>query len=252
MRSVFEKFDKDKDGKIDRQELRNGFQALGLDCSREQIFQIMKDMNSDDEIDALSFEEFSVAISKWSRVLLVCIMQINKQTAQKKKKKKNKCYCHYLSQFQHRQDTFHQMMELGQKQENVAKEEIEKEKAKETLANGKSSPKKKNEKHSASPLITDNTEDVKEEQHKDQTDNIVEKKKGEEEEEVANIDDVWKHIDGEEEEEDELELHLTDRQILVRALLWLTFGTALCIIFSDPMVEVIQNFSTTIGINPFF
>jgi len=70
IRTVFDKFDKDKNGKIDRNELYTGFQAMGLNCSREQVYQIMKDMNTDDDIDTLSFDEFAVAIKKWSPSIL--------------------------------------------------------------------------------------------------------------------------------------------------------------------------------------
>lgn len=70
MRAVFEKFDKDKNGTIDRSELAQGFAALGLQCSRQQIFEIMDSMNFDENVDTLTFEEFSKAFKQWSRILI--------------------------------------------------------------------------------------------------------------------------------------------------------------------------------------
>ena len=70
MRTVFDKFDKDGNGTIDRNELAHGFAALGLNCTRQQIFEIMDSMNVDNDINTLTFEEFSEAFKQWSRVLI--------------------------------------------------------------------------------------------------------------------------------------------------------------------------------------
>jgi len=70
IRTVFDKFDKDKNGKIDRNELFDGFKSLGLDCTRQQILEIMKEMNTDHDNQSLTFDEFATAIKKWSQVLL--------------------------------------------------------------------------------------------------------------------------------------------------------------------------------------
>src|SRR5688500_16472546 len=51
IKAVFNKFDKDKNGRVDRQEMFDGFVAMGLQCTRQQIFEIMKDINEDEDND---------------------------------------------------------------------------------------------------------------------------------------------------------------------------------------------------------
>merc|ERR1712113_558224 len=46
--------------------------------------------------------------------------------------------------------------------------------------------------------------------------------------------------------------HLSDTQLILRALWQLFLGTILCVIFSDPMVSVIGTFSTTINVSSFY
>jgi Ca2+/Na+ antiporter len=67
-----------------------------------------------------------------------------------------------------------------------------------------------------------------------------------------------KNIDGEkedaQEEEDEEEefWELTDTQIKLKACFLLLVGTAVCTIFSDPMVDVISSVGTKMNISPFY
>ncbi|ETO26978.1 hypothetical protein RFI_10156, partial [Reticulomyxa filosa] len=222
LRTVFEKFDKDNNGKIDRNELYAGFQAMGLNCSREQIFQIMKfeffflhrDMNTDEDVDTLTFDEFASAIKKWSRVLL-----------------------------QHRQNPTEHMIEISDQKENANAEDKGTGKAK-----GKGKEKEKEKLHSGDAEAIKTETSPLNPKHGD----TKERNATKQQEDLQLLEDIWKEGLEEEEEEDELELHLTDRQILWQALLLLFGGTGLCIIFSDPMVNVIDNFSKTIGVNAFY
>jgi len=70
IRTVFDKFDKDNNGTIDRNELYDGFKSLGLECTRQQILEIMQDMNTDNDNSTLTYDEFSAAIKKWSQKLI--------------------------------------------------------------------------------------------------------------------------------------------------------------------------------------
>ena len=58
--------------------------------------------------------------------------------------------------------------------------------------------------------------------------------------------------DEEDAEEEEQYLHLTDKQLIMRAMGQLAFGTLLCCLFSDPMVSVIGVFSNTINVSSFY
>lgn len=50
------------------------------------------------------------------------------------------------------------------------------------------------------------------------------------------------HRDDEQDDED-MEVVLTPRQIAVKAVLQLMLGTAICALFSDPMVGAVSSFS---------
>eukprot|EP00490_Sorites_sp_Unknown_P023910 CAMPEP_0114669694 /NCGR_PEP_ID=MMETSP0191-20121206/38431_1 /TAXON_ID=126664 /ORGANISM="Sorites sp." /LENGTH=170 /DNA_ID=CAMNT_0001925827 /DNA_START=692 /DNA_END=1205 /DNA_ORIENTATION=+ len=67
---VFDKFDKDKSGKIDAKELRAGFAQLGLELDRNEVQKMLKDMNSDDDDTTLTFDEFVKAIKSWQAKLV--------------------------------------------------------------------------------------------------------------------------------------------------------------------------------------
>lgn len=54
------------------------------------------------------------------------------------------------------------------------------------------------------------------------------------------------------EEEEEQYFHLSERQLLGKALLLLLAGTGVVTIFSDPMVDVISAFGEKIGVSPFY
>jgi Ca2+/H+ antiporter len=54
------------------------------------------------------------------------------------------------------------------------------------------------------------------------------------------------------EEEEEQFFHLSERQLLLKAIALLLAGTAVVTIFSDPMVEVISTFGEKIGVSPFY
>jgi len=82
------------------------------------------------------------------------------------------------------------------------------------------------------------------------TDEVKETGNTTQDNDLVILESMWKNF--EEEEEDELELHLTNQELLLQSVSLLTLGTVLCAIFSDPMVSVIQNFSTTIHIKPFY
>lgn len=56
----------------------------------------------------------------------------------------------------------------------------------------------------------------------------------------------------EEEDGDEQFLHLSDRELIMRAMFQLFLGTLICCIFSDPMVSVIGVFSNTIKVPSFY
>ena len=70
IRMVFDKFDKDKSGKIDAKELRAGFAQLGLELDRNEVQKMLKDMNSDDDDTTLTFDEFVKAIKSWQAKLV--------------------------------------------------------------------------------------------------------------------------------------------------------------------------------------
>ena len=59
---------------IDKKELFDGFKRLGLECSRQQIQDIMKEMNQDENTETLTFEEFKHCIQKWGGAILVCFI----------------------------------------------------------------------------------------------------------------------------------------------------------------------------------
>jgi len=66
---------------------------------------------------------------------------------------------------------------------------------------------------------------------------------------------LWNDLNMEvemEEDEEEHFLELTDGQLIMRALLELGFGTLLCVFFSDPMVDTIDEFSDTINVSSFY
>ena len=64
---------------------------------------------------------------------------------------------------------------------------------------------------------------------------------------------VEKEMDDEDDEEEEEQyLHLSDAQLIMRAMWQLFCGTLLCVIFSDPMVSVIGTFSNTINVSSFY
>ena len=76
---------------------------------------------------------------------------------------------------------------------------------------------------------------------------------------VNRLEDMWNELNMEQEmaEEDEEEdeeqfLHLSDAQLIMRALFQLLLGTLICCIFSDPMVSVIGVFSDTINVSSFY
>merc|ERR1712150_228990 len=80
-----------------------------------------------------------------------------------------------------------------------------------------------------------------------------------EQEKEKLLGDMWnelmmgKEMDAEDDaEEEEQYLHLSDAQLVLRALWQLFLGTMLCVIFSDPMVSVIGTFSTTINVSSFY
>ena len=70
IKMAFNKFDKDGNGTIDREELQNGFKALGLELDRQQVVKLMAEYQEDDDEDTLTEIEFSHAIKKWSRDIL--------------------------------------------------------------------------------------------------------------------------------------------------------------------------------------
>jgi len=68
------------------------------------------------------------------------------------------------------------------------------------------------------------------------------------------MEDLWKELNMEvemDEDEDHF-LELTDSQLICHALVELAIGTLLVIIFSDPMVDTIDEFSDTINVSSFY
>ena len=64
---------------------------------------------------------------------------------------------------------------------------------------------------------------------------------------------MWRELETDEfEENEEMMLQASDKEIFLNAMLQLIFGTVLVTLFSDPMVDVITNFSNTIHVNAFF
>jgi Ca2+/Na+ antiporter len=60
--------------------------------------------------------------------------------------------------------------------------------------------------------------------------------------------------DGEDEEEEEEEefWHLTDSQLKYQAFGMLLIGTAICTVFSDPLVDTISQLGVKMGVSPFY
>eukprot|EP01083_Nonionella_stella_P047467 127009_1 len=77
IKMAFQKFDKDGNGTIDRQELQNGFRELGLEMDRIQVVELMNryQHDDDDDLNTLTFDEFSDAVKTWSLPIL-----LNKKT----------------------------------------------------------------------------------------------------------------------------------------------------------------------------
>ena len=71
---------------------------------------------------------------------------------------------------------------------------------------------------------------------------------------IEKNDEEDHHEEGEEEEEEEEEnyWHLTNMQLKLKALGLLLLGTAICTIFSDPMVDIISNVGLKMKISPFY
>jgi Ca2+/Na+ antiporter len=69
---------------------------------------------------------------------------------------------------------------------------------------------------------------------------------------IKNIEE-GKESNEEQEEEDEEEFwDLTDTQIKLKAFVLLLVGTAICTVFSDPMVDIISSVGTKLNISPFY
>jgi len=67
LKLVFSMFDKDKNGLIDRNELSDGFKALGLQCTKQQISQLIEEINGvNSKIDFITCDQFAQAIAHWS------------------------------------------------------------------------------------------------------------------------------------------------------------------------------------------
>jgi Ca2+/Na+ antiporter len=68
-----------------------------------------------------------------------------------------------------------------------------------------------------------------------------------------NLEEGKESEEHEEEEEDEEEFwDLTDTQIKLKAFSLLLIGTAICTVFSDPMVDIISSVGTKLNISPFY
>ena len=59
-------------------------------------------------------------------------------------------------------------------------------------------------------------------------------------------------VKSDEEDEEEEFWELTDTQLKIKAIILLLIGTAVCTIFSDPMVDVISSLGTKMNISPFY
>jgi len=60
------------------------------------------------------------------------------------------------------------------------------------------------------------------------------------------------HYDPDDEEDEEHHLDLTDKQLIFKAIRYIIYGTIFCGVFSEPLVGVINEFSTKIDISPFY
>ena len=102
--------------------------------------------------------------------------------------------------------------------------------------------KKEDEPTAATPLINDTT-----------TEEAPPSPKTAKKEKLMN--DVWNDLNMEvemEEEDDDHFLELSDGQLIAYACAELALGTLLVIIFSDPMVDTIDEFSDTINVSSFY
>ena len=64
IRETFKAFDKEDTGYINAKELKMVMTNLGLKVTNEEIQEMMKFANLDDEADQLSFEEFAQMMTK--------------------------------------------------------------------------------------------------------------------------------------------------------------------------------------------
>jgi len=234
IKRAFEKFDKDGNGTIDKAELQAGFKQLGLELERTQIVRLMTEYNQDDDAETLTEKEFCDAVKKWSRVILKT-QPTNYGAALK------------LSDI-------HQVSFRGGDDDNKEEPVTVEDDSKQQQQSGGSE-----DKDDKSPLKGQTKKpksyqsmgiDDEEEQQ------LIQDKDGDgAKEEDHLLDDLWNDLNMEaemDEEEEEQFMHLSDNQLIMYALLQLGFGTFLCCIFSDPMVSVIGQFSTTIGVSSFF
>ena len=214
---------------------------------RPQIVRLMSDYNQDQDKETLTEQEFSDAIKKWSREILK--RQSTKQTEKALQ----------LSSIDRVRLLDKKSSARGggggitveHDDDDDDDDDDNKQSDKSPLVSDKKT-KGKSKYHS----VDDNEEErdklINKQVNDDINNNIIDEKE-------KMLRDMWNELnmettmDEEDEEEREEEyLHLSDTQLIIRALIQLGFGTFLCCIFSDPMVSVIGVFSDTIGVSSFF
>jgi len=223
---TFQKFDTDGNGTIDRKELQKGFEMMGLKLERSQIVQIMADYQdaTDEDQETLSKAEFREAIKKWSRTIL-----------------------------KHQSVSIDQVMATAHSQHHLQHTVIDVDAN--DGASSKTPLKKKKGKGPARYQSVDQDEEDEELVNNNAERNLSRV----DEEKEKLLEDMWRELNLEkemsEEEDEEAEeqyMHLSDGQLVKRALVQLGLGTLLCVIFSDPMVSVIGTFSDTINVSSFY
>ena len=246
-------------GTIDRQELRDGFAALGLTVSRQQTFNIMEAMNVDEDKDTLTYDEFSTAIRQWGRVLVSnqdvrtgrTSRALSLQPSASPRKARDE------SPIVTDDDNASIDMDVrsnkdDSKEKTPSAEQQDKdqspEKSKSPVGTGGNIQGGGSGSTQSDPLLKSSHRSYQTEisavpEH-DGVDMTNDKQ--------ALLSSMWQELEDEEEEEEDLLLEMSNVQLLGVAMAQLLIGTILVTIFSDPMVDVINNFSDTINISAFF
>jgi Ca2+/Na+ antiporter len=223
IRAAFEKFDTDGNGTIDRQELQDGFACLGLELDRGEVTEMMTAMDEDDDTTTLTFAEFEKAVSTWSQTL-ISRQNVNYSKVQSESRMSAK-------------NSALNLIPVNEEEKGNEADE-EKKQATEMLSN------------QSSKLLTSNRLTNRYLSVDSATDDNQQIDVTREDPEYV-LASVWKELQRDDEEEEQF-LELSDAQLIKRAILELLLGTLIVVIFSDPMVAVINNFAISITVPAFY